>query len=426
MLSKGAKKIWQKKFLPYKEGGLRLKKISLVILFLILMLSLGYSRSSTDFDLRRTFLIYTEGDSEISSLLDYNLKTIMQQQGKYKVVTRDDIFLKNISDILGKSDKSDLDVDFLVYIKILESFPNKEIMPDLVWWEYNIIAKCEVIKVSTGESFYSQIFSSQGTYTVGRYQSDLEAYFSARRNAVNNLTTYIVMSLNNLFKIKANILRIEDSYVYIGAGENIGVHKGMMFEFVNTIEYQGQSLDKYEGVLIAEEVWDFESKLKILEAPRSFDYKNENVCVIENPYLSPFRNVVDVYYLNESFQRNGFGFEIGIDNYKHFYMGTDFQFLFEKNLFSFDIDLKLGYLNYFTQRDSILFLGTSIGLKNVSTKEGNSYVYFKLTPKTEFSYYLNKKIGLNCGLGYNILLPQKSELDLGNNLTINLGISIRF
>lgn len=89
---KRGQKIWQRKFLPYKEGGLRLKKISLVILFLILMLSLGYSRSSTDFDLRRTFLIYTEGDSEISSLLDYNLKTIMQQQGKYKVVTRDDIF----------------------------------------------------------------------------------------------------------------------------------------------------------------------------------------------------------------------------------------------------------------------------------------------------------------------------------------------
>lgn len=150
--------------------------------------------------------------------------------------------MKNISDILGKSDKSDLDVDFLVYIKILESFPNKEITPDLVWWEYNIIAKCEVIKVSTGESFYSQIFSSQGTYTVGRYQSDLEAYFSARRNAVNNLTTYIVMSLNNLFKIKANILRIEDSYVYIDAGENIGVHKGMMFEFVNTISIKDNLL----------------------------------------------------------------------------------------------------------------------------------------------------------------------------------------
>ncbi|MFY9125352.1 MAG: hypothetical protein WAO32_00105, partial [Defluviitoga tunisiensis] len=287
-----------------------MKKCILLILPLIIIFSFGFSRSNTELDLRRSFLIYSEGDSEISSLLEYNIKTKMVQQGKYKVMTRDDIFLKNISDILGKDYNSAVDVDFLVYLKILENFPSKETMPDQAWWEYNIIVKCEVIKVSTGENFYSQIISSQGTSYVGRNQSDIEAYFYARRNAINNLTAYVVKSLNNLFRLKANILRIEDNYLFIDGGRNIGIHKGMLFEFVNTVEINEKSYDEYSGKLVAEEVWDSESKLKILEKPTSFDYKNENVYVIENPFLSSVRNVFNLYYLNESLQRNGFGFEI--------------------------------------------------------------------------------------------------------------------
>lgn len=403
-----------------------MKKKSLLFLFLIILIIFAFSRSDGDFDLRRSFLVYAEGDSEISSLLEYNIKTKMQQQGKYKVMTRDDVFLKNISDILGKVDNSVLDVDFLVYLKILESFPSKEIMTDQVWWEYNIIVKCEVIKVSTGENFYSQLFSSQGTSYVGRNQSDIEAYFYARRNAINNLTTYVVKALNNLFRLKANILRIEDNYLFIDGGRNIGIHKGMLFEFVNTVEINEKSYDEYSGKLIAEEVWDSESKLKILEKPRSFDYKNENVFVIENPFLSPVRTMFNVYYLNESFKRNGLGLEIGIDNYEHLYVGTDFQFLFDRNLFSLDIDFNLGYLNYFAEMDSSILLGTSLGLKNINTKEGNSYVFFKVTPKIDYSNYLNKNFGLTCGLGYNILLPTENDVDLGNNLTIKLGISLRF
>jgi hypothetical protein len=403
-----------------------MKKKSLLFLFLIIFIIFGFSRSDSDFDLRRSFLVYAEGDSEISSLLEYNIKTKLKQQGKYKVMTRDDIFLKNISDILGKVDNSVLDVDFLVYLKILESFPSKEIMNDQVWWEYNIIVKCEVIKVSTGESFYSQLFSSQGTSYVGRNQSDIEAYFYARRNAINNLTTYVVKSLNNLFRLKANILRIEDNYLFIDGGRNIGIHKGMLFEFVNTVEINEKSYDEYSGKLVAEEVWDSESKLKILEKPRSFDYKNENVFVIENPFLSPVRTMFNVYYLNESFKSNGLGLEIGIDNYEHLYVGTDFQFLFDRNLFSLDIDFNLGYLNYFAEMDSSILLGASIGLKSVNTKEGNSYGYFKLTPKIGYSHYINKSVGLTCRFGYNILLPKEHEIDLGNNIVIDLGISLRF
>ena len=403
-----------------------MKKKSLLFLFLIIFIIFGFSRSDSDFDLRRSFLVYAEGDSEISSLLEYNIKTKLKQQGKYKVMTRDDIFLKNISDILGKVDNSVLDVDFLVYLKILESFPSKEIMNDQVWWEYNIIVKCEVIKVSTGESFYSQLFSSQGTSYVGRNQSDIEAYFYARRNAINNLTTYVVKSLNNLFRLKANILRIEDNYLFIDGGRNIGIHKGMLFEFVNTVEINEKSYDEYSGKLVAEEVWDSESKLKILEKPRSFDYKNENVFVIENPFLSPVRTMFNVYYLNESFKSNGLGLEIGIDNYEHLYVGTDFQFLFDRNLFSLDIDFNLGYLNYFAEMDSSILLGTSLGLKNIYTKEGDSHVFFKVTPKIDYSNYVNKNFGLTCGLGYNILLPTENDVDLGNNITIKLGISLRF
>ncbi|MFA5421131.1 MAG: hypothetical protein WC280_03885 [Patescibacteria group bacterium] len=403
-----------------------MKKKSLLFLFLIIFIIFGFSRSDSDFDLRRSFLVYAEGDSEISSLLEYNIKTKLKQQGKYKVMTRDDVFLKNISDILGKVDNSVLDVDFLVYLKILESFPSKEIMNDQVWWEYNIIVKCEVIKVSTGESFYSQLFSSQGTSYVGRNQSDIEAYFYARRNAINNLTTYVVKALNNLFRLKANILRIEDNYLFIDGGRNIGIHKGMLFEFVNTVEINEKSYDEYSGKLVAEEVWDSESKLKILEKPRSFDYKNENVFVIENPFLSPVRTMFNVYYLNESFKSNGLGLEIGIDNYEHLYVGTDFQFLFDRNLFSLDIDFNLGYLNYFAEMDSSILLGTSLGLKNIYTKEGDSHVFFKVTPKIDYSNYVNKNFGLTCGLGYNILLPTENDVDLGNNITIKLGISLRF
>jgi len=403
-----------------------MKKKSLLFLFLIIFIIFGFSRSDSDFDLRRSFLVYAEGDSEISSLLEYNIKTKLKQQGKYKVMTRDDVFLKNISDILGKVDNSVLDVDFLVYLKILESFPSKEIMNDQVWWEYNIIVKCEVINVSTGESFYSQLFSSQGTSYVGRNQSDIEAYFYARRNAINNLTTYVVKALNNLFRLKANILRIEDNYLFIDGGRNIGIHKGMLFEFVNTVEINEKSYDEYSGKLVAEEVWDSESKLKILEKPRSFDYKNENVFVIENPFLSPVRTMFNVYYLNESFKSNGLGLEIGIDNYEHLYVGTDFQFLFDRNLFSLDIDFNLGYLNYFAEMDSSILLGTSLGLKNIYTKEGDSHVFFKVTPKIDYSNYVNKNFGLTCGLGYNILLPTENDVDLGNNITIKLGISLRF
>jgi hypothetical protein len=33
---------------------------------------------------------------------------------------------------------------------------------------------------------------------------------------------------------------------------------------------------------------------------------------------------------------------------------------------------------------------------------------------------------LTCRFGYNILLPKEHEIDLGNNIVIDLGISLRF
>lgn len=407
-----------------------MKKIITISIFVSIFLLQLFSQSSEVIDLRRSFLIYTEGDSSIGSLLEQYLKDDLEKQGKYRVLTKDDLLLENLREMIENEDylKKNLDADFLVHIQILESFPNLEKTEELIWWEYRILAKVNVVKISTGENIFSKLLTSSGTSYINASTSDFEALYYSRRSAANNLASSIATELNKLFKIKANIIAIENKYVHIDAGRNVGIRKGMMFEFVITKELNGQFYDLHGGKLIAEEVWDNNSLLKILEAPKNFNYQDENVYVLENPTLSPIKTITRIYYVNEGFEKNGVGFEAGFDNYEHLYTGFSFVFLFDENTFDGDFDFKLGYLNYLSETDATLLMGILVGLKSVTASDDSSAVYFKLTPVIDYSYYMNETLGLYTEVGYNFLFPmgEVGNIETTNDFKISAGFTFRF
>ncbi|RLL85446.1 hypothetical protein CN13_07585 [Petrotoga sp. HKA.pet.4.5] len=407
-----------------------MKRILMLSIFVSIFLLQLFSQSSEVIDLRRSFLIYTEGDSSIGSLLEQYLKNDLEEQGKYKVLSKDDLLLENLREMLENEDymKKNLDADFLVYIQILESFPNLEKTEELIWWEYRILAKVNVVKISTGENIYSKLLTSSGTSYINASTSDFEAIYYSRRSATNNLASSISTELNKLFKIKANIISIENKYVHIDAGRNVGIREGMMFEFVITKELNGEFYDLHGGKLIAEEVWDNNSLLKILEAPKNFNYRDENVYVLENPTLSPIRTITGIYYVNEGFEKNGVGFEAGFDNYEHLYTGFSFVFLFDESTFDGDFDFKLGYLNYLSETDATLLLGILVGVKSVTASDDASAVYFKLSPVIDYSYYINETSGLYIEAGYNFLFPieEVGNIETTNDFKISAGFTFRF
>lgn len=399
-------------------------------IFVSIFLLQLFSQSSEVIDLRRSFLIYTEGDSSIGSLLEQYLKNDLEEQGKYKVLSKDDLLLENLREMLENEDymKKNLDADFLVHIQILESFPNLEKTEELIWWEYRILAKVNVVKISTGENIYSKLLTSSGTSYINASTSDFEAIYYSRRSAANNLASSISTELNKLFKIKANIISIENKYVHIDAGRNVGIREGMMFEFVITKELNGEFYDLHGGKLIAEEVWNNSSLLKILETPKNFDYQDQNVYVLENPSLSPIRTITRIFYSNEGFEKNGIGFEVGIDDYEHLYTGFSFVFLFDENTIDGDIDFKLGYLNYLSEMDSTFLLGILVGFKSVTASDNASALYFKLTPVIEYNYYFNETFGLSLEAGYNLLFPLEKigNIESTNDFKISAGVTFRF
>ncbi|PNR94416.1 hypothetical protein HWHPT5561_08510 [Petrotoga sp. HWH.PT.55.6.1] len=407
-----------------------MKRILMLSIFVSIFLLQLFSQSSEVIDLRRSFLIYTEGDSSIGSLLEQYLKNDLEEQGKYKVLSKDDLLLENLREMLENEDymKKNLDADFLVHIQILESFPNLEKTEELIWWEYRILAKVNVVKISTGENIYSKLLTSSGTSYINASTSDFEAIYYSRRSAANNLASSIATELNKLFKIRANIVAKENKYVHIDAGRNVGIREGMMFEFVITKELNGEFYDLHGGKLIAEEVWDNNSLLKILEAPKNFNYRDENVYVLENPTLSPIKTITRIYYVNEGFEKNGVGFEAGFDNYEHLYTGFSFVFLFDENTFDGDFDFKLGYLNYLSETDATLLLGILVGVKSVTASDDASAVYFKLSPVIDYSYYINETSGLYIEAGYNFLFPieEVGNIETTNDFKISAGFTFRF
>jgi len=407
-----------------------MKKILMLSIFVSIFLLQLFSQSSEVIDLRRSFLIYTEGDSNIGSLVEQYLKNDLEKQGKYRILTKDDLLLENLREMIESEDymKKNLDADFLVHIQILESFPNLEKTEELIWWEYRILAKVNVVKISTGENIYSKLLTSSGTSYINASTSNFEALYYSRRSAANNLASSTATELNKLFKIKANIIALENKYVHIDAGRNVGIRKGMMFEFVISKELNGEFYDLHGGKLIAEEVWDNNSLLKILETPKNFNYKDENVYVLENPTLSPIRTITGIYYVNEGFGKNGVGFEAGFDNYEHLYTGFSFVFLFDENTFDGDFDFKVGYLNYLSETDATLLMGLLVGVKSVTASDDSSAVYFKLTPVIDYSYYMNETFGLYMEVGYNFLFPieEVGNIETTNDFKISAGFTFRF
>jgi len=361
------------------------------------------------------------------------LKNNLEKQGKYKVLTKDDLLLENLREMLKNENyiKKNLEMDFLVYIQILESFPNLERSKELTWWEYRIIAKINVVKISTGENIYSKLHTSSGTSYINASTSNFEALYYSRRSAANNLASFIATELNKLFKIRANIVAKENNYVHIDAGRNVGIRKGMMFEFVISKELNGEFYDLHGGKLIAEEVWNNNSLLKILETPKNFNYQDQNVYVLENPSLSPIRTITRIFYANEGFKKNGIGFEVGIDDYEHLYTGFSFVFLFDENTIDGDIDFKLGYLNYLlemAETDATLLFGILVGFKSVTASDDASALYFKLTPVIEYNYYFSETFGLYLEAGYNFLFPieEIGNIESTNDFKISAGVTFRF
>ncbi|POZ90327.1 hypothetical protein [Petrotoga sp. SL27] len=410
-----------------------MKKILILSIFVSIFLLQLFSQSSRVIDLRRSFLIYTEGNSSIGSLVEQYLKNNLEKQGKYKVLTKDDLLLENLREMLKNENyiKKNLEMDFLVYIQILESFPNLERSKELTWWEYRIIAKINVVKISTGENIYSKLHTSSGTSYINASTSNFEALYYSRRSAANNLASFIATELNKLFKIRANIVAKENNYVHIDAGRNVGIRKGMMFEFVISKELNGEFYDLHGGKLIAEEVWNNNSLLKILETPKNFNYQDQNVYVLENPSLSPIRTITRIFYANEGFKKNGIGFEVGIDDYEHLYTGFSFVFLFDENTIDGDIDFKLGYLNYLlemAETDATLLFGILVGFKSVTASDDASALYFKLTPVIEYNYYFSETFGLYLEAGYNFLFPieEIGNIESTNDFKISAGVTFRF
>ncbi|RAO99555.1 hypothetical protein PW5551_03520 [Petrotoga sp. 9PW.55.5.1] len=409
------------------------KKIFLIILFIFIVLT-TFSQSTKAPDMRRIFLIYVEGDAELNQLLENSLENNLLRQSKYRVVTKEDILLENLLKSLSQEDyiSDNIQADFLVYVQIIEAFPYRKKTDDLMWWEYRIYAKCQVIKISSGESMFSRTFSSVGTSYVTQTQSDFEALYTARRLAVNNLASSISNQLNYLFRIRANIVSIEDKFVRIDSGRNIGIKEGMMFEFVKSQEIDGIYYDLNEGKLIVEQAMDNSSILRILEPPKSFDYKTKDVYVIENPDLSPIRTLLNLYYVGQDFERNGFGFELVIDTYSNFYLGMALEFLFGNDLTGTSFNFKIGYLNNLTESESesesTLSIGSIVGMESFAYSNDATATYFKLAPFIKYTYYFNDTFGLSFETNYNFLWPLeiKGTSEIENYFGLNAGITFRF
>lgn len=402
------------------------------IIFTILLITiLGLSE-----DLRKTLVVYTTGNAQDSTILRENIISKLNSQGKYKIVTSNDFLYRDVIEKINGNDKGalkNIDADALIFIEILDTFEDKKYDEDLdqYWWEYDIWVSYKLINIDTAEVEETQRYMGSGSSYISDYKSSFTANKEARNQALSSISFSIVSKLNALFKIKANVVSdIIDDFVKINLGRNAGVYNGMVFQFAKEVNMGNTRKTILDGKLYVKQVREETAILRIAEYPTKFRATNADY-VLENPYMSPVRGRINLYYTNFNSSKNGLGMKIGIDNYEGFYLAGDFSFTFASDKFDVYSALELGYMIYLDNLSVTPNIDFGSKATFVVDQLNGIYNSFILSPGLMIDYKMSKNIAFFAEGSYILDFPfennfNSTTLDAENGLKINVGAEFLF
>ncbi|MGM0641211.1 MAG: hypothetical protein ACQESN_07310 [Thermotogota bacterium] len=402
------------------------------IIFIILLMSIfGLSQ-----DLRKTLVVYTTGNADDSAILRESIISRLNSQGKYRVVTSNDFLYRDVIEkISGNNTKAlkDINADALIFVEILDTFEDKKYNEDTEqdYWEYNIWVNYKLIDINTAEVKETKRFMGSGTSYIDGFKSSFSANREARNYAISSVSSNIVTKLNALFKIKANVISdIIDDFVKVNLGRNAGIYEGMVFQFAREVNVGNGRKTILDGKLYVKQVREETAILRIAEYPTRFRVKDASY-VLENPYMSPFRGRLNLYYTNFNSGKNGIGMKIGMDNYEGFYFAGDFSFTFASDQLDTLAGIEMGYMIY--ANNISVTPNIDLGGKTTFIVDELNGIYnsFYVSPGIMMNFALTKNIGFFAEGSYIFDFPIQNEfnsstLDAENGLKINLGVEFIF
>lgn len=399
------------------------------IIILILLISLfGFSE-----DIRKTLVVYTTGNTSVSTILRESIVSKINSQGKYRIVTSNDFLYRDIIEKIKGNDTNvlkNINADALIFIEIIDTFEEKNYNEEIeqYYWEYNIWVNYKLIDINTAEVEEIQSFMGSGISYIDGFKTSFTANREARNYAISSVSSNVVTKLNSLFKIKANIISdIIDDFVKIDLGRNAGVYEGMVFQFASSVNMENGRRNILDGKLYVKQVREETAILRIAEYPTKFKVSDSDF-ILENPNMVPFRSRFGIYYTNFESNESGFGFKFGIDNYEGFYAAFDFNSDFSSEQIDTFTGFEFGYMIY-TNSVSItpnIDLGakTSFNLNQVFNS-------FYISPGIMMEYKLTKNIEFFAETTYIFDFPVKNEInsiviDPENGFKVNVGIELVF
>ncbi|HOO73863.1 MAG TPA: hypothetical protein PLS66_01100, partial [Tepiditoga sp.] len=322
-----------------------MKKI--IIIFFVFFVSVYFAE-----DMRKTLIVYTDGYSDVTGILENRINQYITNEGKYRLVSRDDILFKDILlQLQGLTDSTRdlklLSADALVYVKVVNTFQDVNEDSETPYAYYEVSISYKLIDKYTGEITSSKFYDSSSKVYMTKYKSRTEALKEAKEQAVYSAAGYVVSLVNELFKITAPIIGYEGNTVIADAGRNYGVRKGMVFYFSKTVDIAGDKKIYYDGKLTATDVMDTKSILTVLEKPEIFDYRDNSVFVTEKPNSLPLRPSFKIYYSGmynkNGVYINGAGINFSADNYFGLYFDMSGNLFLNDTFLEMDMGFAVGY-----------------------------------------------------------------------------------
>jgi len=404
--------------------------------YFIILIILLISVFALSQDLRKTLVVYTTGNADDSAILRESIISRLNSQGKYRVVTSNDFLYRDVIEKINGNNTGalkNISADALIFVEILDSFEDKKYNEDLEqdYWEYNIWVNYKLIDINTAEVEETKRFMGSGTSYIDGFKSSFSANREARNYAISSVSSSIVTKLNALFKIKANIVSdIIDDFVKVNLGRNAGIYEGMVFQFAREVNVGNGRKTILDGKLYVKQVREGTAILRIAEYPTRFRV-DDAAYVLENPYMSPFRGRINLYYTNFNSGKNGIGMKIGMDNYEGFYFAGDFSFTFASEQLDTFSGIEMGYMVYannISVTPNIDFGGKTTFIFDELNGLYNS---FYVSPGVMMDYKLTKNIGFFAEGSYMFDFPFKNEynsntLEAENGLKINIGAEFLF
>lgn len=401
-----------------------MKKI--IIIFFVFFVSVYFAE-----DMRKTLIVYTDGYSDVTGILENRINQYITNEGKYRLVSRDDILFKDILlQLQGLTDSTRdlklLSADALVYVKVVNTFQDVNEDSETPYAYYEVSISYKLIDKYTGEITSSKFYDSSSKVYMTKYKSRTEALKEAKEQAVYSAAGYVVSLVNELFKITAPIIGYEGNTVIADAGRNYGVRKGMVFYFSKTVDIAGDKKIYYDGKLTATDVMDTKSILTVLEKPEIFDYRDNSVFVTEKPNSLPLRPSFKIYYSGmynkNGVYINGAGINFSADNYFGLYFDMSGNLFLNDTFLEMDMGFAVGYMYYL---GPVMF-GPKLGF-NMNYVISQYYDDYPVSfvPSVVANFNFTKNFGIYTEAGYSFrVLEEKSNY--GNSFVIKSGINFIF